>query len=220
MILLTIHADPSVIGRDLQFITEGAELLRFMRSRLHFEDLFEPSPSPKTRTQSSRAKPTPKPKSPSSVSEPKRKPPAPANTTSSGPTTAEKVGAAAQGVAKGLAVGLGTDLAIGFVAGATGVAASTIFLILLPFPIYAIATHWGAITSKASRLYVGKGTLHDYKAIGAAAGGFLSIGATGSAIDLGIETGQAVGESFGALCSDESQDEDDYIAYLQGTSKL
>src|SRR5260370_6740447 len=105
MILLTIHADPSVIGRGLQFITEGAELLRFMRSRLHFEDLFEPSPSPKTRTQSSRAKPTPKPKSPSSVSEPKTKPPAPANTTSSGPTTAERAGAAAQGVAKGLAGG-------------------------------------------------------------------------------------------------------------------
>ena len=41
MILLTIHADPSVIGRGLQFITQGAELLRFMRSRLHFEDLFE-----------------------------------------------------------------------------------------------------------------------------------------------------------------------------------
>ena len=174
-----------------------------MRSHLHFEDL--PSPPPKTRTQSSKAKPTrkPKPESPSSVSEPKRKPAAPANTAPSGPTSVEKAGAAAEGVAKGLAAGLGTELAIGFVAGATGVAASTILWILLPFPIYAIATHWDKIRARASRLCVGKGTLHDYEAAGVVAGGLLSIGAAGSGTDVGIESGQAVGEAFGALCVEE-----------------
>jgi len=166
-----------------------------------------PSQASKTRTRSSRAKPIPKPRpvSPSSVSEPKTEPIALANTAPSGVTPAEKAGAAAQGVAKGLAAGLGTELAVGFVAGATGVAASTILWILLPFPIYAIASHWNKIRARASRLYLGKGTLHDYAAAGAVAGGLLSIGAAGSGKDVGIESGQAVGEAFGALCGNESQ---------------
>ena len=173
---------------------------------MHFEGLL--SPPPKTRTRSSRTKPTPKPKpeSPASVSEPKTESFAPANTAPSGLTTVEKAGAAAQGVAKGLAAGLGTELAIGVVAGATGVAASTILWILLPFPIYAIATHWDKITARASRLYVGKGTLHDYETAGEVAGGLLSIGAAGSGTDVGIESGQAVGEALGAFCGDESQE--------------
>ena len=142
---------------------------------MHFEDL--PSPPPKTCTQSSPAKPTrkPKPESPSSVSEPKTKPPAPANTAPSGPTSVEKAGAAAEGVAKGLAAGLGTELAIGLVAGATGVAASTILWILLPVPIYAIATHWDKITARASRLYVGKGTLHDMRRLDRWPAGFYQL---------------------------------------------
>jgi hypothetical protein len=177
-----------------------------MRNRSHFEGL--PSPPPKTRTRSSRAKPTPRPgrESPSSVSEPKTEPFAPANTALSGLTTVEKAGAAAQGIAKGLAAGLGTELAIGFVAGATGVAASTMLCVFLPFPIYVIATHWDKITARASRLYAGKGTLHDYKAAGELTGGLLSIGAAGSGTDVGIESGPAVGEAFGALCGDESHE--------------
>jgi hypothetical protein len=177
-----------------------------MRSHLHFEGL--PSLPPKTRTRSSRAKPNPKskPESASSVCAPRTTPFAPANTAPVGLTTVEKAGAAGQGVAKGLAAGLGTELAIGFVAGTTGVAASTILWILLPFPIYAIATHWDKITARASRLCVGKGTLHDYKAAGEVAGGLLSIGAAGSGTDVGIESGQAVGEAFGALCGNESQE--------------
>ena len=174
-----------------------------MRSHLHFEGL--PYPPPKARTRSSRAKRTPKPRS-SSVSKRKTEPVAPANTAPSGLTTVEKAGAAAQGVAKGLAAGLGTELAIGFVAGATGVAASTILWILLPFPIYAIATHWNKITARASRLSVGNGMLHDYEAAGEVAGGLLSIGGAGSGTDVGIESGQAVGEAFGALCGNESQE--------------
>ena len=178
---------------------------------MHFEDLYGPSLPPKTRAQSSPAKRTPKPKpeSPSSASEPKTGPPAPANTTQLGPTAAEKAGAAAKGVAKGLAAGLGTELAIGFVAGATGVAASTILLVLLPFPIYAIATHWDEITARASRLYLGKGTLHDYVAAGEVAGGLLSIGAARAGTDVGIEAGQAVGEAFGTLCGNELQERQD-----------
>ena len=201
-ILLTIHTDPTVMGGVLRFIIDGTNLLRFMRSHLHFEGL--PARPPKTRTRSSRAKPTPKPRpeSPSSVSGPKAEPIAPANTAPLGLTTVEKAGAAAQGVAKGLAAGLGTELAIGFVAGATGVAASTILWILLPFPIYAIATHWDKITARARRLYLGKGTLHDYEAAGEVTGGLLSIGPTGSGTDVGIESAQAVG----ALCGNESQE--------------
>ena len=172
---------------------------------MHLEGL--PSPPPKTRPRLSRLRPTPKPRpeSPSSVSETKTEPIAPANTVPSGVTPAEKAGAAAQGIAKGLAAGLGTEIAIGFFAGATGVAASTILWILLPFPIYAIATHWDKIRARASRLYLGKGTLHDYAAAGEVAGGLLSVGAAGSGKVVGIESGQAVGEAFGALCSDESQ---------------
>ncbi|HTD16233.1 MAG TPA: hypothetical protein VK673_13710 [Chthoniobacterales bacterium] len=120
----------------------------------------------------------------------------------------EKAGAAAQGVTKGLAAGLGTELAIGFVAGATGLAASTILWILLPLPIYAIATRWGKITARASRLYVGKGTLHDYEAAGEVTGGLLSIGATGSGTDVVIESGQAVGEAF-RVCGIESQGDEE-----------
>jgi hypothetical protein len=184
-----------------------------MTSHLHFEYSNEPSPPPKTRTQSIPAKRTPKwkPEFLLSASEPKTEPPAFANTTRSGSTTARKAGAAAKGVASGLAAGLGTELAIGFVAGATGVAASTICLILLPFPIYAIATHWDEVTATASRLYQGKGTLHDYRAAGEVAGGLLSIGATGSptdgsATDVGIEAGQAVGEALRALRGNESKE--------------
>ena len=136
----------------------------------------------------------------------------PRSTIPSGPTTARKAGAAAKGVAEGLAVGLGTELAIGFVAGATGVAASTICLILLPFPIYAIATHWDEVTATASRLYQGKGTLHDFRAAGEVAGGLLSIGAAGSptdgsATDVGIEAGQTMGEALRALSGNESEEE-------------
>ena len=184
-----------------------------MTSHLHFEDSNEPSPPPKTRTQSYPARPARKrkPESPSSASEPKTEPSS-ANTTPSGPTTARKAGAAAKGVAEGLAVGLGTELAIGFVAGATGVAASTICLILLPLPIYAIATHWDEVTATASRLCQGKGTLHDFRAAGEVAGGLLSIGAAGSptdgsARDVGIEAGQAMGEAFRALSGNESEEE-------------
>lgn len=193
---------------------KAANLRQFMTSHLHFEYFNEPSPSPKTRTQSYPARPARKrkPESPSSASEPKTEPPASANTISSRPTTARRAGAAAKGVAEGFAVGLGTELAIGFVAGATGVAASTICLILLPFPIYAIATHWDEVTATASRLYQGKGTLHDFRAAGAVAGGLLSIGAAGSpadgsATDLGTEAGQAVGEALRALSGNESEDE-------------
>jgi len=165
---------------------------------LHLEGL--PSP-PKTRARSSRPKPTPEPRpeSPSSVSETKTEAIAPLNMAQSGLTPVEKAGAAAQGVTKGLAAGLGTELAVGLVAGATGVAASTILWMLVPFPIYAIATHWEKIRAKASRIYSGKGTLHDYEAAGEVAGGLLSIGAAGSGTDVGIESGQAVGEAFGAF---------------------
>lgn len=173
--------------------------------RRHLQGLH--SQAPKRRTRSPRPEPTPRPRleSPSSVSAPETEPIALAHMVPSGLTTVEKAGAAAQGVAKGLAAGLGTELAIGFVAGATGVAASTILWILLPVPIYAIATHWDSITRKASRLYLGKGTLDDYEAAGEVAGGLLSIGAAGSRTDVGIESGQAVGEAFGALCSNESR---------------
>jgi len=116
-----------------------------------------------------------------------------------------------KGVAEGLATGLGIELAIGLVAGATGVAASTICLVLLPFPIYAIATHWDEVTATASRLYKGKGTLHDYRAAGEATGGLLSIGAAGSptdgsATEFGIEAGQTVGEALRALSGNESEE--------------
>lgn len=190
-----------------------AELLHFMTRPSLFEDSNEPSPPPKTRGQSSPGRSTRKRKSESrsSVSEPKTEPPAFANTTRSGPTTARKAGAAAKGVAQGLAAGFGTELAIGFVAGATGVAASTICLILLPFPIYAIATHWDEVTATARRLYQGKGTLHDYRAAGEVTGGLLSIGAAGSPTDgsatgVGIEAGQAVGEALRALSGDKSEE--------------
>ena len=175
---------------------------------MHYEGLL--SPLPKKRTRSYRTKPTPKPKPepPASISEPKTKPFAPANTATSGLALVEKAGAAAQGVTKGLAAGLGTELAIGFVAGATGLAASTILWILLPLPIYAIATRWGKITARASRLYVGKGTLHDYEAAGEVTGGLLSIGATGSGTDVVIESGQAVGEAF-RVCGIESQGDEE-----------
>ena len=177
-----------------------------MRSHLLFEGL--PSPPPKTRTLTSRAKSTakPKPRSAASIFESKRAHFALANTDPSGLTTVEKAGAAAQGVAKGLAVGLGAELAIGFVAGATGMAASTILWLLLPVPIYAIATRWGKIKARARRLCVGRGTLHDYEAAGEVACGLLSIGAAGSGTDSGIESAKAVGEAFGALCGNESQD--------------
>jgi len=132
----------------------------------------------------------------------------PPKTAPLGLATVEKAGAAAQGVAKGLATGLGTELAIGLVAGATGVAASTILWILLPFPIYAIATHWDKITAKASRLCVGKGTRHDYEAAGEVAGGLLSIGATGSGTDVVIESGQVVGEAFRAGGIESEGDEE------------
>jgi hypothetical protein len=105
-----------------------------------------------------------------------------------------------------LAAGLGTELAIGFFAGATGVAASTILLIILPFPIYAIVTHRNKIMARARRLCQGKGTRHDYQVAGEVAGGLLSIGAAGSTTDGGIETGRAVGEAFGALCGNESEE--------------
>lgn len=177
-----------------------------MRSHSHFEDL--PSQPPKTRKRSSRAKPILRPKreSPSSVSERKTEPFAYANTVSSRPTTVEKAGAAAEGIGKGLAAGLGTELAIGFVAGATGAAASAVLWIFLPLPIYAIVTHWDKITARASRLYSGKGTLHDYKAAGEAVGGLLLIGAAGSGTEVGIESGPAVGDAVGALGGDESED--------------
>ena len=141
-----------------------------------------------------------------SVSERKIEPLAHANTVPSGPTTVEKAGAAAQGIGKGLAAGFGAELAIGFVAGATGVAASAILWILLPLPIYAIATRWDKIKARASRLYAGKGTLHDYEAAGEAAGGLLLIGAAGSGTEVVIESGPIVGDSFGALCGDGSED--------------
>jgi hypothetical protein len=185
-----------------------------MTSHLHFEYSNEPSPPPKTRTQSYPARPARKRKSesPSSAFEPKTEPPASAKTIPWGPTTARKAGAAAKGVAEGLAVGLGTELAIGFVGGAAGVAASTICLILLPFPIYAIATHWDEVRAAARRLYQGKGTLHDFRAAGEVAGGLLSIGAAGSpadgsATDVGIEAGQALGEALRALSGNESAEE-------------
>jgi hypothetical protein len=173
-----------------------------MRSHSHFERL--PFPPPKTRRRSSRAKLAvrPRPESSSSVSKPKIVRFVPANTAPSGLTTVEKAGAAAQGVAKGLAAGLGTELAIGFAVGATGVAASTIIWMLLPFPIYAIATHWGKITARASRLCAGKGTPHDYKAAGELVSGLLLISAAGSGTDVLKESGPAVE----ALCRDESQE--------------
>ena len=64
----------------------------------------------------------------------------------------------------------------------------------------------------ASRLYQGKGTLHDYRAAGEVAGGLLSIGAAGSptdgsATDVGIEAGQAVGEALRGLSGSESEEE-------------
>jgi len=165
-----------------------------------------PAPSSKTRRPSSRAKPNPKAKRQSSrsISEPKTEAFVPANRVPSRLTSVEKAGAAGQGVAKGLAAGFGTELALGFVAGATGLATSTILWMLLPFPIYAIATRWKKIRARAGRLCVGKGTLHDYKAAGEIAGGFLSIGASGPEAD--IKPGQAVGEAFGALCGDESHE--------------
>jgi len=173
-----------------------------MRSHSHFEGLsFPPA---KTRARSSRAKhtPGPRPESPSSVPETKIEAFAPANRGRSGLTTVEKAGAAAQGVAKGLAGGLGAELAIGFAVGATGVAASTIIWMLLPVPIYAIATHWDKIAARASRLCAGKGTPHDYKAAGELAGGLFLISAAGSGTDVIKESGPAVE----ALCRDESQE--------------
>ena len=165
-----------------------------------------PSSSSKTRTRSSRAESKPKPKRESSlsISEPKTETLARTNTALSRPTTVEKAGAAGQGVAKGLAAGFGTELAIGFVAGATGVATSTILWMLLPLPIYAIATRWKKIRARAGRLCVGKGTLPDYEAAGEIAGAFLLIGAAGPEAE--IKPGQAVGEAFGALCGYESQE--------------
>ncbi|MBV8968626.1 MAG: hypothetical protein JO331_06130 [Verrucomicrobia bacterium] len=159
-----------------------------------------PSPSSKTRRPSSRAKRASSP----SISDPKTETLAPAKTAQSRLTNVEKAGAAGQGVAKGLAAGFGTELALGFVAGATGLATSTILWMLLPFPIYAIATKWKKIRARAGRLCVGKGTLHDYKAAGEIAGGFISVSAAGPEAEL--KPGQAVGEAFGALCGDESQE--------------
>src|ERR1700675_2531004 len=69
-----------------------ANLRQLMTSHLHFEYFNEPSPPPKTRTQSYPARPARKrkPESPSSASEPKTEPSASANTIPSGPTTARK----------------------------------------------------------------------------------------------------------------------------------
>ena len=183
-------------GIIFQLTANRAKLLRFMKR--HLRSL--PSPSSKTRRLSSRAKRASSP----SISDPKTETLAPAETIQSRLTTVEKAGAAGQGVAKGLAAGFGTELALGFVAGATGVATSTILWMLLPLPIYAIATRWKKIRARAGRLCVGKGTLHDYEAAGEIAGGFLSIGASGPEAD--IKPGQAVGETFGALCGDESHE--------------
>ena len=91
-------------------------------------------------------------------------------------------------------------------AGATGVAASTIFLIILPLPIYDIATEWRDYGESQFVLRRERQCCMTMKQP-ARSGGLLSIGAVGSATDVGIETGQAVGEAFGALSGHEPQEE-------------
>jgi RHS repeat-associated protein len=107
------------------------------------------------------------------------------------PTTGEKVEAFAKGAAEGLATGIAIEIGIGFAAGLTGIAASTIGLVLLPIAIYGIASHWDEISATASRLYKGTGTLQDWEAAGGVAGGLLSAPAAGPAGQLGKAAGEA-----------------------------
>jgi hypothetical protein len=109
-------------------------------------------------------------------------------------TAREAVGALSKGAAEGLAVGIGTELAIGFVAGVAGVSAgvlgATVGLVLLPFAIYGIASHWDDISDGIDRLTSGEGTVEDFEALGNVAGGLLAGGAAKSAGAVGEELGQ------------------------------
>jgi RHS repeat-associated protein len=133
----------------------------------------------------------------SQLIEPGQSPPA-----GSGPPPKQEdtAGDKALGFAKGVAEGLGGGLlgaaALGFAAGVTGIAASTIGLALLPIAIgygaYAVATHWDEIKATTKRLASGEGTASDWEAAGSAAGAVLSAPLAGGASELGEVAGQAV----------------------------
>ena len=111
-------------------------------------------------------------------------------------TAGDKALGFAKGAAKGLAGGILGAVAVGFVAGITGIAASTIGLVLLPVAIgygaYAVATHWDEIKATTGRLVSGEGTASDWEAAGTAAGAILSAPLAGGASELGEVAGQAV----------------------------
>ncbi|XXT18782.1 SpvB/TcaC N-terminal domain-containing protein [Sorangium sp. So ce429] len=121
-------------------------------------------------------------------------------------TTAEAIGAFAKGAAEGLATGILMDVAIGVgatLAGvSTGVAAATVGVVLLPLAVYGIASHWDEITAGVDRLVHGTGTAKDYEAAGAVVGGFLSVGASGPAREVGAGLGQAIrAEAAGTIAT-------------------
>ena len=196
--------DPVVIGGGLSFKNPGKDTsASLLDEPLHFEDSNtptapttppKPAPYPKPKPKPPEAKP-PEAKPPE-AKPPEAKPPEPPSDTEQPSTTGEKVGAVAEGIAEGLATGIAIEVGIGIVAGLTGFAAGTIGLFLAPLAIgagiYAVATHWDEISAGASRLYEGKGTLKDYEAAGAVAGGLLSGFAAGPASEAGTGMGQGL----------------------------
>ncbi|WP_437895737.1 RHS repeat-associated core domain-containing protein [Sorangium sp. So ce124] len=120
----------------------------------------------------------------------------PVATTAPAATTAEAVGAFAKGAAEGLASGILVNAAIGVGAGlagvSVGVAAATVGVVLLPFAIHGVISHWDEITASVDRLVHGAGTAKDYQAAGEVVGGLLSTATSGPASRVGAELGQAI----------------------------
>jgi RHS repeat-associated protein len=195
------NADPTVIGGGLQFKTETGRFATIYDEPLTFED-SDADQKPVPEKPKTPPKPPPKPPSPprddkapdtkDSPKAPDPKQQAPDNAPpADDATTAEKAGAFFLGAAKGLAGGLVAAAGIGFVAGVTGIAASTIGLALLPFAIYGIASNWDKISDTASRLWEGKGTKDDWESAGFGIGTLLSIFGGGAASEAGQEAGLA-----------------------------
>jgi RHS repeat-associated protein len=188
-------ADPTVIGGALQFRAPSGKFATIHDEPLLFADASVPDapklpPKPPVPP---KPKPEQKPATPSSPSPAPKKDAPTEDYGTSGPTTAQKIGAFAKGAAEGLATGIAIEAGVGFVGGLgiAGLTASTLGIGLLVVGVIAIAYHWDDITATASRLYEGKGTLADYEAAGGVAGGLLSIGASGPAGEVGAELGQA-----------------------------
>jgi RHS repeat-associated protein len=134
------------------------------------------------------------PRSPATNAHSSAPPPAATTPTEAVATPAEAVGAFSKGAAKGLATGMLAEFAIGVGAGIAGVtvgtAATAVGVVLLPFAIYGIVSHWDEITSGVDRLVHNKGTAKDFEAAGEVVGGILSMRAAGPAGELGAEVGQ------------------------------